>query len=108
MTHERGAIVETTDPFRDDGNRPFLIVNTDAHPFHGEQYLAMTLTTRTWYDGTIPLDDEDFVEGDVPEDSSVVPWGVASPGTADVTDRFGRVESATVDEAVDALTSYLR
>lgn len=85
-----------------------MIVNTDAHPFHGEQYLAMTLTTRTWYDGTIPLDDEDFVDGGVPEDSFVVLWGVASPGTADVTDRFGRTESATVDEAVEALTSYLR
>ena len=73
MTHERGDVVEASDPFDGDGGRPFLVVNTDAHPFHGEQYVAVTLTTRTWYDGTIAVTGADFVEGGVPTDSYVVP-----------------------------------
>lgn len=104
----RGEVVAVADPFDGETERPFVVVNTDAHPFHGEQYVALTLTTRTWYEGTIPLSDDDFADGGVPEDSSIVPWGVASPGVADVGERFGRLTSGTVDDAVDALTTYLR
>ncbi|WP_436929916.1 type II toxin-antitoxin system PemK/MazF family toxin [Halosimplex halobium] len=108
MTLERGDVVAVSDPFDDNETRPFVVVNTDDHPFHGQQYVALMLTTRTWFDGTIPLSDGDFVEGGVPDDSSVVPWGVASPGESDVGERFGRLRSPTVDDAVEALTTYLR
>lgn len=106
--YERGDVVEASDPFSGtNAARPFLVVNTDAHPFHGEQYVAVTLTTRTWYDDTLPLPDDAFVEGGVPEESSIVPWGVSSPGHADVTDRFGCVATSTVDETVEQLFAYL-
>lgn len=108
MTFERGDVVAAADPFDGEGSRPFLVVNTDDHPFHGEQYVAVTLTTRTWYEETIPLRDEDFVDGGVPEESFVVPWGIASPGDTDVTDQFGRIRQQVVDEVVSELTSYLR
>lgn len=108
MTYQRGDVVEVGDPFNEDNpTRPFVIVSTDSHPFHGEQYVAMTLTTRTWYDGIVSLSDEDFLEGEVPKDSSIVPWGLVSPDHADVLDRFGRLESEPVDEAVDRLQRYL-
>lgn len=67
----------------------------------------MTLTTRTWYDDTLPLPDETFVEGGVPEESSIVPWGVSSPAHGDITDRFGRVDSSIVDQTVEQLYGYL-
>lgn len=107
--YQRGDIVEVGDPFTaGDATRPFLVVNTDSHPFHEEQYIAVALTTRTWYDETMPLSETDFVDGGVPEDSSIVPWGVTSPATDDVTDWFGRVEQPVVDEAVKQLVGYLR
>lgn len=108
MTYGRGAVVEAADPFDGDAGRPFLIVNTEAHPFHGEQYVAATLTTRTWYDGTVPLSADDFADGGVPADSFVVPWGVASPGDEDITRQFGRVRADVVEEEVDELIAYLR
>jgi hypothetical protein len=101
-------VVGVSDPFGDYETRPFAVVNTDDHPFHGEQYVALTLTTRTWFDGTLPLADGDFVEGSVPDDSYVVPWGVASPGEDDIGERFGQLRPSTVDDAVDALVTYLR
>lgn len=109
MTYRRGDAVEASDPFTErESGRPFLIASTDSHPFAGEQYVALTLTTKAWYDGTVPLAEEDFVEGGVPRDSSVVPWGIASPAHGDVTDWFGRVDQAVVDEAVTELIGYLR
>ena len=107
-TYERGDVVEASDPFTDiNPSRPFLIVNTDAHPFHGDQYVAVTLTTRTWYDETISLDEDDFVEGGVPEESSIVPWGVVSPAHEDIVDWFGRTTPETVDRTVEQLVGYL-
>ena len=48
MKYERGDVVEASDPFTEEKpSRPFVIINTEAHPFHGEQYVAVTLTTRT-------------------------------------------------------------
>lgn len=62
-TYERGDIVETSDPFTDEKpSRPFLIVNTDAHPFHGDQYVAVTLTTKSWYDEMVPLHADDSLK----------------------------------------------
>lgn len=26
--------------------RPYLVVSTEAHPFHGEEYVALGITTR--------------------------------------------------------------
>ncbi len=100
MKYERGDVVEAGDPF--------VIVSTMAHPFDGEQYIAVTLTTRTWYDETIPLDEDDFLDGGFSKSSYLVPWGVVSLSHDDILDWFGRVESAPVDEAVDRLVGYLR
>lgn len=107
-TYQRGDVVEASDPFTErESGRPFVIANTDPHPFADEQYVAITLTTRTWYDGTVPLADGDFVEGGVPRDSFVVPWGVVSPAHSDISDWFGRVEQEIVDETVTELAGYL-
>lgn len=46
---ERGHVVLAPDPFkdRDEANRPWVVVNNEAHPFDGEQYIVMALTTQT-------------------------------------------------------------
>ncbi len=46
---ERGDVVYGDDPFKtDEAARPWLVVsNHEGRPFHGEQYLALTLTTRS-------------------------------------------------------------
>lgn len=106
--YQRGDVVEASDPFDDDKpSRPFVIVNTGAHPFHGEQYVAMTLTTRSWYDETIALSSEDFVEGGLPKRSFVVPWGISSPQHTDIETYLGRLSTAAVDAAVREMVAYV-
>lgn len=108
VEYERGDIVEAGDPFNEaQPTRPFVVVNTSAHPFHGDQFIALTLTTRTWYDETIPLTESDFVDGSLPRRSFIVPWGISSPQKDDVETYLGRLSPETVDRAVEATFEYV-
>ena len=57
--YEPGDVVYGTDPYKgDEAGRPWLIVsNREGRPFHGEQYIAISLTTRTWMEGLIEIDE---------------------------------------------------
>ncbi|MCY4732100.1 type II toxin-antitoxin system PemK/MazF family toxin [Natronomonas gomsonensis] len=106
--YERGDVIEAGDPFtQEPASRPFVIINTESHPFDGEQYVALTLTTRTWYEETLPVSPDDFGAGGVPAESSIVPWGVSSPAHDDIRDWFGRLEDEVVNEAVEQFVGYL-
>lgn len=81
MSVDRGTIVYTADPFKDaDSGRPWVIISTPAMPFHGEQYIALTLSTKTWYENQIPVGADDVIDGGLPDESSILPWAVLSPG----------------------------
>jgi mRNA-degrading endonuclease toxin of MazEF toxin-antitoxin module len=108
--YERGDVVFGADPFNagNDG-RPWLVVsNHEGRPFHGEQYLALTLTTRSWLDGLVSLPETAWVSGGTPADSRVVPWGVQSISAADIDRWQGRLTNAAVEKAIDALVAELR
>ena len=106
---ERGHVVFAPDPFKpdDDATRPWVVVNNEAHPFDREQYIVMGLTTRTWYDERIPLEEDDFCHRMAPRDSSIVPHAVASLTPALMTDYVCRLRDEPLDKAVDALTDFL-
>lgn len=54
-----------------------------SDPFHGEQYTALSLTTRSWLDGSIEIPEAEWSEGGAPETSRIVPWrGVSSRSIA--------------------------
>lgn len=65
------------------------------------------MTTRTWYDDRLPLTPEDYVKGEPPIESSIVPHSVTSLQHEVVTDHVCRVRSGKVDDAVDVLVEYL-
>lgn len=108
--YEPGDVVYGADPFKGaDAARPWLVVtNHKGQPFHGEQYVALTLTTKTWHDGFIELEPEDWVEGGAPERSHVVPWGVQSIDREDVEFWQGRLADDLVHEAVSSLVECLQ
>lgn len=105
----RGHVVLAPDPFKpeDDAARPWAIVNNEDHPFDKQQYVVMGLTTRTWYDERIPLDEDDYRHRKAPRDSSIVPHAVASLEPALMTDYVCRVRDEPLDRAVETLTEYL-
>lgn len=110
MSAERGDVLFATDPFKDaeTAGRPFLVINRSTTPFHGEQYIALALTTRTWHDERIPLSDEDWVNGGAPDSSSVMPWSVTSVKEEWVDYQQGTLRESTVDRAVSELLGYIK
>jgi mRNA interferase MazF len=107
--YEPGDVVYGNDPFKgDEAARPWLIVsNHEDRPFHGEQYIALTLTTKSWLDGLIEINDEDWIRGGTPAQSRIVPWGVQSIDHNDIDFWQGRLDESLVDAATQALIEEL-
>ena len=104
-----GDVVYGDDPYKgSEAARPWLIIsNHEGQPFHGEQYIALTLTTKTWMDGLIEIDADAWIHGGTPAESRVVPWAVQSISHADIDHWQGRVGDEIVTTAIDSLTDYL-
>jgi len=107
---ERGDVVYGDDPFKgEEDARPWLILsNHKGRPFHGEQYIALTLTSQSWIDGLIEIPETSWVRGGTPDDSRIVPWGVQSITQEDIDFWQGRLDSDLVDQAVAALVEELQ
>ncbi|MCY4730611.1 type II toxin-antitoxin system PemK/MazF family toxin [Natronomonas gomsonensis] len=102
---ERGDVVYGADPFKSEGDaRPWLILsNHEGRPFHGEQYIALTLTSKFWLDGLIEIPETGWIRGGTPDDSRIVPWAVQSIAREDIDFWQGRLDGTLVEEAVAAL-----
>jgi mRNA-degrading endonuclease toxin of MazEF toxin-antitoxin module len=107
---ERGDVVYGDDPFKSrEDARPWLILsNHEDRPFHGDQYIALTLTSKSWMDGLIEIPEESWVRGGTPDESRLVPWGVQSIDRTDLDIWQGRLDNDLVDQAVAALIKELR
>jgi len=104
----RGAVIEYPSLFDFEAYpQPYLIISSDNHPFHGEEYLGLAITTTRW-DAAISIDDDDWVRGELPKASFVKPWQPTLLKHSDVNDAFGVLRPALVDRAVTTLTRYLR
>jgi mRNA-degrading endonuclease toxin of MazEF toxin-antitoxin module len=108
MTFERSDVVYGADSFKgDDYSRPWLIVSNDTNPFQGEQYIVLALTTKTWHDGSMPIDDA-WIDSGAPKRSSILPWSVETIEQPDIEHRQGTIERSLVDEAVSRLVTFVR
>ena len=74
-----------------------------GRPFHGEQYIALTLTSKSWLDGLIEIPETGWIRGGTPDDSRIVPWAVQSIAREDIDFWQGRLDGTLVEEAVAAL-----
>ncbi|WP_311171124.1 hypothetical protein [Halobellus ordinarius] len=108
MTTEytRGAVVKGPDLLGDHDYRPYVCLSDDSHPFHGEEalYAAGTTTRRAV---AIPLGDEDFVSGGLPQESYVNPWTVVVIRHADIENEEGRLVETTTEQIAEAAARYL-
>ncbi|MFT4923599.1 MAG: mRNA-degrading endonuclease toxin of MazEF toxin-antitoxin module [Haloarculaceae archaeon] len=108
MTHERGSVVWSTDPFKRDpeAGRPWLVVSNETQPFGDEQAMTIALST-SGHDEAITIDRNAWIEGGVPNQSYALPWAVHTVQTVDVQQRLGRLSPTFVDEAVARLEEYV-
>lgn len=108
MTHERGVVVWSRDPFKEDpeAGRPWLVVSNATQPFADEQAMTIALST-SGHAQAIKIDQNAWIEGGVPYQSYALPWAVHTVQTVDVEQRLGRLSRTSVDEAVAALEEYV-
>jgi hypothetical protein len=102
-TLRRGAVVEHPPFFDFDPHpRPYLIASGETHPFYGEEYVVMAITT-TEHPVAIPIEDGDWVRGGLPRRSYVKPWQPALLKHTTIVDAYGRLKETAVDRATRAL-----
>lgn len=108
--YEPGDVVYGDDPYKGAAAaRPWLVISDhEGKPFHGDQYIGLSLTTRTWMDGLIEIEEEDWIRGGTPENSRVIPWAVQSVDSADIDFWQGRLTDEFVGRATNSLIAYLR
>ena len=107
MQPTRGDVVRSADPFKQgtDRQRPWLVVSTDSHPFDGEQYIAVAISTKE-YDASIPITPDCWTVGGVPRDSFVSPWAVHSPRSEDFVAWQGTLTDTFVRRVIEIVESY--
>ncbi|MFT4883179.1 MAG: mRNA-degrading endonuclease toxin of MazEF toxin-antitoxin module [Natronomonas sp.] len=108
MTYERGAVVWSDDPFKDDpeSGRPWLVLSNEAQPFREKQYMSVALST-SGHEEAIPLEGR-WVDGGVPNRSYALPWAVHSAQQQHIEEYIGRLSEPAVERIIDELTAYLR
>ncbi|WP_312910897.1 type II toxin-antitoxin system PemK/MazF family toxin [Natronosalvus caseinilyticus] len=79
----------------------------DPEAIHGDQCIAVTLSTKTWYDERVQIADGDIIDGGLPKDSSILPWAVASIDVTRIDRELGTLDEKLVDEVVRQLGSYI-
>jgi len=98
-------VVVAADPFGQTPRRPYLILSDDDHPFDGEQYIALGITTKE-YDESLPIDGS-FERGELSRPSYVSPWAVVSLAAADVDRAVVRLTESFTDQCSARLVEYV-
>jgi mRNA interferase MazF len=108
--YQPGDVVYGDDPYKGtEAGRPWLVIsNHEGKPFHGEQYIALSLTTRAWMEGLIEIEKQSWVRGGMPDDSRIIPWAVQSIDSDDIDYWQGSLTERVVTEAIDTLVEYIR
>lgn len=103
--YDRGTIVVTTDSFGNTSRRPYLIISGDGHPFAGQQYIALGITTKEYAD-SLSLRDA-FDAGTLNRESFVSPWAVISLMNIDIDRAVARLTEDFMSTAAESMTQYV-
>lgn len=106
MSYQQGAVVVAPDPFNRSGERPFVAISNEQHPFHDEEQIAVVVTT-TERDDAIPIDNEEFVDGSLPRQSYLSPWNPVTLKDWMVKKHVATVQRSLVETAVSGLNRYI-
>lgn len=107
MAYSQGAIVLATDPFGNTATRPYLILSDSTHPFYGQEYVAVVITTTARQEA-IELTDSRYKRGTLPRRSYVSPWSVTTLKDSMISKQPAEATDKTVDETRNELNQYLQ
>lgn len=104
--YQRGSVVWGKDPFRSGAKpRPWLVVSDDTHPFAGQEYLCVLLTT-TQRPPAIEVTQADWRSGYPGQDSYINPWVGMTMKAGAIQNKQGELDTSVVDAAATDLAHY--
>lgn len=104
---QRADVVKHPAPFKNPPNhRYFLVLSDDSHPFHGEEYAVVALTSKQRPEA-VEITDDDWRFGGPPGESYASPWYVFTIKHADISTAQGSVTDSMADSVADEARSYL-
>ena len=92
-------------PFRD-GGRPYVVLSDDQHPFYGEEYMVVGVTTSE-RGQAVELTPPTWGEGGAPKRSWASPWYVLTVKQATITERLGHLTPETIDRIAGAVAHLI-
>lgn len=105
--YPRGAVVVGPDLVGPRNKRPYVLLSDDLHPFYGEEYTAVPVST-TPRELAVELSEECFGEGGLPRRSFAGPWNVVTLKHAMLSKHTGTLTEATIEQLIDEAVRYLR
>ncbi|OKY77287.1 MAG: PemK/MazF family toxin [Candidatus Methanohalarchaeum thermophilum] len=106
MPYSQGSIVIGNNPFSNDSKRPYLIISNKRHPFMGEEYLGVVVTT-TNREKAIPINDNNFRKGELPKSSYVSPWCIVTIKDDYIEKNIAIVDNYLIKETYRELLHYI-
>ena len=107
MKVSRGDVVIGPDFIGGNNRRPFVVISNENHPFSSEECLAILITT-TEREKAITLSEEKFAEGELPRKSYASPWTITTLKTNVLQEKIGELNSDTMKEISDQVTTYIQ
>ena len=107
MKVSRGDVIIGPDFIGGNNRRPFVVISNENHPFSSEECLVVLITT-TEREEAIPLPGEKFEEGESPRESYASPWTITTLKTGAVQEKLGKLNSDTMREISDQVTTYIQ
>ena len=104
---ERGDIVWGSDPLSEKG-RPLLILGTPEFPNHGVQLITVLLSTKSYHDKSLTLQDDAYEVEPLGEQSHVLPWSLATLNSAaDVEFYMTSLDDERTDDVATEVIGYI-
>lgn len=85
-----------------DYDRPFCIISTDRHPYHGDEYIGLAITTTASPDA-LEIPSEAWRLGTLPRPSYLKPWNPLAIQHDRIVSIAGVLSEPLVDTAVAEL-----
>lgn len=106
-TIKRGAVIEYPALFEFESYpRPYLIISDGSHPFHGEEYIGLAITSTDW-EAAIEITDNNWIHGGLPKQSAIKPWQPTSLKHEAINDAYGLLRQSLVEQAVGELVDVI-
>lgn len=109
MAFEQGDLIVALDPHKEDprASRPFVIVSTRSHPFHGKQYIAVAVSSRP-RNQAIKITTDDLSYGALHQTSYVNTWAVSTIESEDIGQQIGSLTDAATRIVITELEDLLQ